>query len=99
MNLQVFQSLISAQKDNLRALGLKRVGIFGSVSRGETKTDSDIDVLLDFAPQKKTYRNFYQTTELLEQIFKRKIDAVTPEGLSPYIKPHIEQDIYYVQIA
>jgi len=99
MTLQSVTQTLTAQKDELRGFGLRRIGIFGSTARGESSVSSDIDLLLDFDPAKKTYKNFIASTTFLEQLFNRPVDAVTPQALSPYIKPHIEKDITYVQIS
>ena len=99
MDIQHLRSLLEQQKDQLRDYGLRRVGIFGSQVRGEGTKTSDIDVLLDFDPKQKTYRNFYASTTFLERLFDRPVDAVTPQGLSPYIKPYIERETTYVQIT
>ena len=99
MTIQSITLALEAQKQALQAFGLRKIGIFGSTARGEESATSDIDLLLDFDPAKKTYRNFFASTEFLENLFHRSIDAVTPQALSPYIKPHIEQDVTYVQIS
>lgn len=96
--LSITQS-ISAQKQKLQTFGLRRIGVFGSIAREESTPTSDIDLLLDFDPTKKTYKKFFASTVFLEHLLKRPIDAVTPQALSPYIKPHIEKDITYVQIS
>lgn len=98
MNVQQITTLLEQNKGNLADYGLRRVGIFGSVARGEDGPTSDIDLLLDFDPSKKTYRNFFQSTTYLETLLQRPVDAVTPQAVSPRIKPFIDNDITYVQI-
>ncbi|TAJ43238.1 nucleotidyltransferase family protein, partial [Methanofollis fontis] len=57
------------QTDDLRRLqersawirehfGVQRIGIFGSVARGENTPTSDIDILVEFSRGKATFRNF-----------------------------------------
>lgn len=99
MNVQQISTVLEQNKSNLASYGLRRVGIFGSTARGEAGAFSDIDLLLDFDPQQKTYRNFYASTTLLETLLSRPVDAVTLQALSPRIKPFIDRDITYVQIA
>lgn len=99
MDASSVRTLLENQKETLRTFGLKRVGIFGSVVRGETKPTSDIDLLLDFDPEKKTYRNFFSASSFLEDLLKRPVDTVTPQALSPYIAPKVYQDITYVEIS
>ena len=99
MTLRSVVQTLATQKASLQQFGLKRIGIFGSTARGESSVASDIDLLLDFDPAKKTYKNFIASTTFLEKLLQRPVDAVTPQALSPYIKPHIEKDITYVQIS
>lgn len=74
--------LIEAHASELRALGARRVGIFGSFSRGEERLDSDVDVYLEFEAGMKSYDNFFAIHELLEKILGRPIDLVTDGSLS-----------------
>ena len=54
-----------ADEDEIRALGVIRLALFGSVLRGETHADSDVDVLVQFAAGAKTYDRFFTLSELL----------------------------------
>jgi uncharacterized protein len=85
---QVVQRLAAA-RGQIEALGVRRIALFGSVVRGEAGSDSDVDLLVAFDPEKKTFRNFMALSFLLEELLQRRADLVTYEGLSPYIGPHI----------
>jgi len=89
-------SLIEEHKEQIRALGVKRLGLFGSFVRGEQYGESDIDFLVEFEPGKKTFDNFIQLSFFLEDLLKRRVELVTPEALSPYIGPHILSEVEYV---
>jgi len=41
---------LRAHEAELRQAGLRSVSLFGSVARGETETDSDIDLAAEFDP-------------------------------------------------
>ncbi|HOY56734.1 MAG TPA: nucleotidyltransferase domain-containing protein [Candidatus Paceibacterota bacterium] len=66
----------------LRALGARRLGIFGSVARGEAGAASDVDVYVEFIPEARTYDNFFALHELLEELFARPVDLVTDGALT-----------------
>ena len=68
--------------DELRRLGAKRIGIFGSFAKGTANADSDVDVYLVFEEDKRTYDNLFAIGELLEQAFGRRVDLVTDGSLS-----------------
>ena len=67
--------------------------LFGSFVRGEHTASSDIDLLVEFAPEKHTFDNFMDVSFLLEEILGRRVEVVTPEGLSPHIGPHILKEV------
>ena len=51
---------------------------------------------MEFEQGKKTFDNFIQLSFLLEDLFKRRVELVTIESLSPYIGPHIMSEVEYV---
>jgi predicted nucleotidyltransferase len=87
------------QRARLAALGVVSIGLFGSFVRGEQTTSSDIDILVEFAPNRHTFDNFMDLSFLLEDLLGRKVDMVTPEALSPYIGPYILKEVERVAIA
>ena len=75
---------------------MTRLGVFGSVSRKEDTPDSDIDILVDFPPEKGIYRKFIHLADELEDLFGRSVDLVTVKMLSPYIRPYVEHEVIWV---
>jgi predicted nucleotidyltransferase len=80
---------LSGCEHEIRALGVHRLALFGSVLRGEPRADSDVDVLVQFAPGAKSYDRFLRLSELLEARLGRRVELVTIEALSPFIGPRI----------
>jgi hypothetical protein len=68
----------------IRQFGAQRIGVFGSLARGEATGKSDVDVYVEFAPSQRTFRNFNALYELLERIFGRAVDLVTDHSLSEH---------------
>ena len=95
---QIFKRILSEQAQ-LLFFGVKNIGLFGSFVRGDQTPDSDIDILIEFTPEKHTFDNFMDVAFLLEKILERKVDLVTPEALSPHIGPHILKEVERVLIA
>ena len=83
----------------LKALGVSRIGLFGSFVRGEQHHDSDIDLLVEFEVGQKTFDGFMHLSFLLEEILQRRVELVTLESLSPHIGPHILKEVEYAAIA
>ena len=82
----------------LRELGVSRLGLFGSFRHERQTPQSDIDLVVAFAPQKKTFSNYMALSFLLEDLFQRPVELLTEESLSPHIGPHILEDAEYVAI-
>ncbi len=95
---EVLEALRGARQA-LRELGVRRLGLFGSFARGESSRDSDVDLLVEFEPGRKTFDRFMDVAFLLEAVLRRRVEMVTPESLSPYIGPHILREIEYVPVA
>ena len=69
--------------------GVSRLALFGSVERDAAREDSDVDILVEFRPGEKTFDHFMALGDLLEHVLQRPVELVTPESLSPFLKPHI----------
>ena len=85
---EVVARLVSAQS-SIRALGVRRLALFGSFVRDEARGDSDVDVLVEFEPGRKNFDAWLDLGELLELLLGRHVDLVSIDGLSPFIGPHI----------
>ena len=73
------------------------IRLFGSYLRNEQSEKSDIDLLIDFEPEKENFDNYMAVYDLFEGLFKNeKIEIVTKNGLSKYIGPKILKDVMYV---
>ena len=95
---QVVEQL-EAAREQIQALGVRRLALFGSVVRGEARPDSDVDLLVQFNPERKTLHSFMTLCFLLEDLLQRRVELVTTESLSPYIGPHILREAEDVLLA
>jgi len=87
--------VLAGNQARIKSLGIKRLGLFGSYAKGKQNIQSDIDLLVEFEEGKKTFDNFIRLSFLLEDLLGKKIELVTPESLSPYIKPKITKEVEY----
>lgn len=99
LNKKIIYSELQKHKAALEQFGVKQIGLFGSFVRDEGTDKSDIDFLVDFEKEKKTLTNLVDLGDYLERIFGTKVDIVTPQGLSPYIGPHILKEVQYAPIT
>ena len=77
--------------------GVVKIGIFGSTARGEERSDSDVDVLVRFALGQATFRNFMELAYFLEDLFGRRVDLVTEQGLSRFIRLEVEEGVVWCE--
>ena len=95
----MFESLIKPIEPQLAASGVIRLGIFGSYARQEASPESDVDVLVTFRPEQRTFDNLFQVGEALESVFHRRVDLVTGDALSPHLGPRILKEVKYVDLG
>lgn len=77
----------------LRNYGVKRASVFGSVSRGEDRPDSDVDLLVDLGEQRMGMFEYMDFIEKLEEKLNRKVDVVTERSLNKFLRPYISPDL------
>jgi predicted nucleotidyltransferase len=95
-NKEYILSKMRRQKKKLQNLGIVRIGLFGSYVREEQSENSDIDILIEFEPEKENFDNYMSAYDMLENMFgSMKVEIVTRNGLSPYIGPQILKEVIY----
>lgn len=97
MNLD--SSQIESIEKYFRTRPVLKAYLFGSYVRGEADMQSDIDILVDLDHTKTIGLQFIQMKLDLEKILNSKVDLVSSNGLSKYIKPIIdgEKQLIYAQ--
>jgi predicted nucleotidyltransferase len=75
--------------------GVTRIGIFGSVARGEASEGSDVDIVYEMS--RPNLFTVVHLKEELENVLHCTVDLVRyREKLNPYLKKRIEKDGVYV---
>lgn len=85
--------LLSLHQEDLRAFGVKRLGLFGSVARGEGREDSDLDFVVEL--EQHTFDNYMGLALYLQDLFGCKVDLLELEAVKPRLKPIIEREAVY----
>ncbi len=94
----LLQTLIE-HRNEIKSFGVKQLGLFGSFAHDTAiHPDSDIDFLVEFEPDEKTFDNFMDLSFYLEELLGRKVELITPQSLSPYIGPHILKQVEHVHL-
>lgn len=69
-----------------------RAYLFGSHARGEQTAESDIDILVELDYSEKIGMEFIRMAIGLEELLHNKVDLVSANGLSKYVKPYVDKD-------
>lgn len=95
MTNKVVISRIRKHRAQLTKLGVKSLSLFGSVARGEERSDSDVDILVEFEGR-ATFDRFMDTKFYLEEILGRKVDLVMPQAIKPRMEAYVMKDLIHV---
>lgn len=95
MNNEVIFKLKSEKNNLLKKYNVIKLGIFGSVARGDDRPDSDVDILIEFN-EAPGMIEFFSTEEYLENLLNRKIDLVRENAIRPELKDSIMSDVIYI---
>lgn len=81
-----------------KEFGVEKIGVFGSVTKGEATKDSDIDIVVKL--KEPLGFKFIDLTEYLEKLFNRKVDVLTEAGINNIrikkVTSDIKRNIVYV---
>lgn len=91
---EVLQILSKNKKDLTERYGLKKMGIFGSVAKNTATSDSDIDIVVEMAPDILLRAELKQE---LERLLGYKVDLIRYwKRMNHYLKQHIDKEALYV---
>jgi len=88
-NANAILAKIETNINRIKSFGVKKIGLFGSFARGEQTSTSDIDILVEFDQDFKTFDNYMDLKFYLEDLFNYKVDLVIAEAIKPDLKPNI----------
>jgi hypothetical protein len=80
----------------LRARGVRRAALFGSVARGENQPGSDIDIMVEIDPDAHiTVFDYVDLKEFIAGLFDGPVDVVNRDSLKPYVRPAATAETIY----
>jgi len=74
---------------------IRRLGLFGSIIKGDISEHSDIDILVEFEEPPSIF-GFLDLEEELTDALQNRVDLVDIDGLKPILRPNILAEVQYV---
>ena len=90
MNRETVLKLLTSSMDIKQRYAVRNFYLFGSVSRGEEKEESDVDILVEFVPDARV--GLFQFTKLQRELgilLNCRVDLATPESLREELRDEI----------
>jgi hypothetical protein len=82
-----------------RRYGVREMAVFGSAARGDMGPDSDIDIMVELAPEARLGLEFFRMEAELGELFGRKVDLGTKRSLRPRVRPFALRDARVIYAA
>jgi predicted nucleotidyltransferase len=83
-------SRIRKHSDTIRGLGATGLSLFGLAARDEARSDSDIDVFVDYDPNTRfSLMNLSGIRLIVMDELRREVDITTRDSLRPPLKDRI----------
>ena len=96
MTRQSAIEILQQNQDALRARGIRHAALFGSVARGEARSTSDVDVLIELDPALKLDVFAYAGLKrFVAELFNGPVDVVNKAALKPYLRRPVAADAVY----
>jgi uncharacterized protein len=96
MDKQDILTRLRGNEAALKARGVSHAALFGSRARGDNRPDSDIDILIDLAPDAPIGVWEYSGLKtFIASLFEGSVDVVSREGLKPYVRPTATANAVY----
>ncbi len=98
-NKEQIIKLLQSNNQKIKGYGVKRIGLFGSFVKNQQTKKSDIDFIVEFEKDKKSYNSYINLVFFLEELFGRNVDLLTKKSLSPYFGSQILNEIENVPLG
>ena len=91
---EILKSLAEGKNELQRQFSVRSLALFGSYARGEQKSDSDVDILVDVDPS--IGLDFVTLADRIEKLLGAHVDLVSTRAVNPKAWEIIEPELIYV---
>ena len=85
--------VLRKHQPDLRKRGVQHAAVFGSVARGETRPDSDVDVLIELDPQHRMgIFEYAGLTLYIGELFGDRAHVSNRRALKPIVREDVLRD-------
>lgn len=90
MTVEEVRTALAGHRAALRAMGVLRLQLFGSVARGDARPDSDVDLLVDLDPARRiSLLGYAHLVGELEDMLGRRVDLVESHLVRPEFRDEV----------
>ncbi len=88
--------VLQGHASDIIAFGVLKLDVF---ARDTATPDSDVDLFVEFVPERKTLKSLLGLSQYLQALLGRKVELVTPASLNPFTGKYILEAVTYVPLA
>lgn len=88
MTVDEVRAILAEHREDLAAMGVLSLRVFGSVARGEAGPGSDVDLLIELSRRMGLF-GFFAIQERLEGMLGCRVDLVQADGLKPRVRERV----------
>lgn len=88
--------ILRRSEEALRARGVSHAALFGSVARGDSRPDSDIDIMIEIDPDRSVgVYDYVDIKEYIAALFDGSVDVINRDALKPHVGPSATAEAVY----